>query len=152
MTPHNRPFVYVAGPYSDKDPVVREERFHQHAVAAAWLVQHGHVVYAPIVHCHSIAVAGGIKGGWDFWQNMDMPFLALSRLMVILPLSGWLESKGLWHESQYALQNEIPITFMTGIDVLPGTERPQLTWSNHLFTQLHTMPNPESKNENKTLS
>jgi len=139
----DRPFVYVAGPYSDPSPEIRERRFARHALAAAWLVNHGHIVYAPIVHCHTIAVAGGIKGGWSFWEHMDMPFLALSRLMVVLPLDDWLESEGLWHESQYAFQNEIPVAFMVGDDESAQYQR--ITWSTHLLTQLHTMPNPESK-------
>jgi hypothetical protein len=72
---------------------------------------------------------------------MDMPFLALSRLMVVLPLDGWLESEGLWHESQYAFQNEIPVAFMVGDNESAQYQR--ITWSTHLLTQLHTMPNPK---------
>ena len=137
MNADSHPFVYVAGPYSDENPRVRERRFQQHAKAAAWLVKRGHMVYAPIVHCHSIAVAGEIGGGWSFWEHMDMPFLKLSHLMIVLPLQGWTESRGLFHEKEYALEHDIPIAFMVGD--ADSAEYQRITWSKSLRNQLKTM-------------
>ena len=48
--------IYLAGPYSHKDPLIREQRFKMLNKYAAHLMRQGHIVYSPISMSHPIAV------------------------------------------------------------------------------------------------
>jgi len=94
--------IYLACPYSDPDPAVRQQRFEQVNAFAAKLMAEGLTVFSPISHAHSIALAGDLPKGWDFWERYDREFLAVCETLVVLRLSGWAESKGIREEIQIA--------------------------------------------------
>src|SRR3954470_8339054 len=44
----NRKIIYLACPYTDGDPRLREQRFEAATDAAAFLIRQGYIVYSPI--------------------------------------------------------------------------------------------------------
>lgn len=103
--------TYLACPYNDPDPKVREERFHAVNREAARLMQLGEFIYSPISHNHPIAEAHGLPKGWDFWEPYDTAFLESCRLLIVLKLPGWENSKGVKAEMEIAQKLGIPIEF-----------------------------------------
>jgi nucleoside 2-deoxyribosyltransferase len=85
--------VYMASPYSNALPSVREERFKDACRAAAWFMGKGVQVFSPIAHTHPIAEFG-LPKGWDFWQTYDMAFLKACDGLIVLTLRGWNKSVG----------------------------------------------------------
>jgi hypothetical protein len=95
--------IYLACPYSDSDPTVRQQRFEKVNRFAAELMRTGVMVFSPISHTHPIAVAGELPKGWDFWERYDRTFLEMSRAMVVLTLPGYETSKGVKAETRIML-------------------------------------------------
>jgi hypothetical protein len=95
--------IYLASPYSDKDPDVMEARFHAVCRFAGRLMREGQVVYSPIAHCHPIAVRVELPRDWGFWQKFDREMIAKADELWILRLPGWDSSRGVAAERQIAL-------------------------------------------------
>jgi nucleoside 2-deoxyribosyltransferase len=106
-TSHRKPppgdvtMIYLASPYSDPDPAVREQRFQAACWAAAALLRAGHIVFSPIVHCH-VLVEHGLPTDWAFWQHADREHLKRCDEVVVLMLDGWEESAGVQAEIRTA--------------------------------------------------
>lgn len=62
--------IYLASPYSDPDPAVREQRYEAACAATVAMLRAGHVVFSPIVHSHPL-VAYGLPTDWAFWQRVN---------------------------------------------------------------------------------
>lgn len=116
-----RPLVYLACPYSDPDPQVRQERFVLAARAAAKLMaDRGEHVFSPITHSHPIAVVldasrsviGSAANDWNLWRPLDLTILQLCRKFYVLCLAGVSESHGVKEENRAAAQLGIEIEFL----------------------------------------
>jgi hypothetical protein len=105
--------IYLASPYSDPNPAVMEARFEAACRAAGKLMNEGHVVYSPIVHCHPIAVRCGLPRDWTYWERFDREMLERASVMYVLKIDGWLESKGIANETKLADDLDVPVI---GID------------------------------------
>lgn len=92
--------IYLASPYTDKDPLVMKWRFEKACVAAARLMERGEVVFSPIAHSHPIAqhMKPGMDVAGDFWQAQDAPYVEACSRIVVLKLPGWEKSNGVTHE------------------------------------------------------
>jgi len=112
----NKPLVYLACPYSHPDPSVREARFHASNRAAAQLMGHGVIVFAPISHTHPIAMDGDLPKGWDFWERYDRAVLSCCWKVIVLCLPGWRESVGVQAEIKIAGELGIPIEYIDPTD------------------------------------
>jgi hypothetical protein len=108
----NRPLVYLACPYSDPDPSVREARFHASNRAAAGLMAQGVMVFASISHSHPIAIDGDLPKGWDFWERYDRAMLSCCCRVIVLCLPGWRESTGVQAEIKIAEEMGIPVEYI----------------------------------------
>ena len=95
--------IYLATPYSHKDPVVREQRFLVVNKFAGELMKEGYVVFSPISHSHPISLCLGNSNSLnhDFWLAQDETFLDWCDEMFILKQEGWEKSKGLQFEIDY---------------------------------------------------
>lgn len=108
-----RVLVYLAAPYSHPDESVRESRFLIINAEASHLMRdRGLRIFSPISHSHSIAVAGGLPGDWDFWESFDRAILNVCFKMIVLTLPGWQESKGVTAEIALAKEMGIPIEYL----------------------------------------
>lgn len=94
--------IYLATPYSDRDPEVRESRFKAVNVVAADLMSKGFLVFSPISHTHPIALAGDLPKGWEFWQAYDETFIEWADELWVLPQAGWEDSVGVTAEIKLA--------------------------------------------------
>jgi hypothetical protein len=103
--------IYLASPYSDPDPVVRERRFDAACRAVATLLRQGKTVFAPVVYTHPIARLG-LPLDWAFWQPHDLEFLTRCRELVVLKLDGWQQSVGVQAEIAAARALGKPVSFL----------------------------------------
>lgn len=97
--------VYLASPYSHNDPAVRQSRYESAVAAAAELMRRHSdvVVISPIVASHPLALRlGGDCNGIETWQELDKRLIALCDELCILTLPGWMESRGISLEEQWA--------------------------------------------------
>lgn len=106
--------IYLASPYAHPDPVVREARFHAANRAAAALMQAGHIVFSPISHSHPVAECmKGAECDHDFWLYQDWAFLEWADCVVVNTIDGWMESKGIAQELQWAEDMGKPVHGIT---------------------------------------
>lgn len=107
--------LYLASPYTDPNPLIREQRFEAACKAAGKLMCAGQVVYSPIAHGHSIERACPELAGrdHDFWLAQCFAVLLRCTRLVVLTIDGWERSKGVAAEIEFAQQNGIPLEFMT---------------------------------------
>jgi nucleoside 2-deoxyribosyltransferase len=108
--------IYLASPYSDPDPAVREERFRAACWATAALIRAGHVVFSPIVQNHML-VEHGLPVDWEFWQQQDREYVARCDEVVVLTIDGWERSKGVQAETRIARKLGKPVRYLA-----PGSD------------------------------
>lgn len=103
--------IYLASPYSHPDAEVRETRFRDACRAAAILMRHGHAVFSPIAHSHSICTHG-LPTDWQFWEAFDRDLLGRCDEVVVLMLDGWSESAGVLAEIRIAGSLGKPVRYL----------------------------------------
>jgi hypothetical protein len=104
--------IYLAQPYTDPDPHVREKRFNDAVTVLADYTKLGFFIYSPIVHYHHVALRHNMPVDFSFWRELN--FLALARCaeIWILPLAGHDKSLGLKAEIREAVRLNIPATYL----------------------------------------
>lgn len=122
--------AYLGQPYWHDDEMVRIRRHGEGAAAHAYLLRHGRAVFAPIQQ-HYAAVfylPYELKHDRDFWLSHDKHHFNTCSLLLILPLEGWEESRGLAVEIGWAMAQSKPIFQLTGdIPCIPkGALQPSL--------------------------
>lgn len=102
--------IYLAAPYSHHHADVRESRVAETTRVAARLMEQGHVVFSPITHGHECAkyLPKALVENHDFWIQQCLPMLEDCDLMVVVPLEGWRESRGIMLEQATARMAKIP--------------------------------------------
>jgi len=103
--------IYLASPYSDPDPTVREQRFEAACAMAAAMLRVGQAVFSPIVHSHPL-VAYGLPTDWAFWQRVDVEHLRRCDGVAVLMLDGWDRSSGVREEVCLALELGKPVRYI----------------------------------------
>ena len=96
--------VYLAGPYTHDDPLVREERFHKITRAAAHLIESGAIVYSPLTMTHPIDLelaAAGETMGSEYWVRFDEAFMEFCDCITVLRIEGWDNSSGVMREIEF---------------------------------------------------
>ncbi|MFA4945164.1 MAG: DUF1937 family protein [Lentisphaeria bacterium] len=114
IPPKQAHLTYLASPYSDPDPAVREARFHAACHAASILMARGILVYSPIAHTHPIAQSGELPKGWEFWERYDRRMLAACDSLTVLCIPGWRESVGVQAEIAIAIEMGLPVRYVDG--------------------------------------
>jgi hypothetical protein len=109
----NAEYVYLASPYSHASAEVRQARFEAVEHCAHWLLLRRNWVFAPIVHCHAIAVKYGLPKEFDYWEEYDKAMLMYARAIYVLCIDGWQESKGIAGELEFAMREGILIRYVT---------------------------------------
>ena len=110
--------IYLASPYTSPDPIVRNSRVELASIIAARLMEQGYVVFSPITHSHRVAdhLHHRNARSHEFWMAQCLPMLEASDCMMILPIDGWRESRGIAEELAFARSNDIPIFFWQSAD------------------------------------
>ena len=103
--------IYISGPYTDPNPLVRGERERQLTQAAAIFAKHGHIAYSPITHSAPLARMG-LSLTHEEWIEFDRPFMELCTRCVVVALDGWFESRGVQEEIKYFLGAYKPLLYL----------------------------------------
>ena len=117
--------IYLASPYSDPDPEVKEARFEAVCREAAILMQRGILVFSPIAHSHPIT-KHGTPSDWHYWKEFDRHIIGGCRGLWVLTLDGWRESVGVRAEIGLAIEFDKPTRLIDSGDgepyPIPGLE------------------------------
>jgi len=105
-------FIYLASPYTDPSPLVRQARYQQVAEVTAQILTQSLAIYSPIVHCHELAKRYALPKDFTFWSRYNYAMLIESSGLFVLELEGWKNSKGVQGEVDFAIQKGIPITYL----------------------------------------
>ena len=116
FTPLERRMIYLAGPYSHENQIVRHDRFEALNRHAARLIADGHIVFSPISMTHPVEVArmamdGSEPRDTDYWCNFDEAFMAFCTEIHVLKLDGWDRSKGVAREIAYFAERNRPVIY-----------------------------------------
>ncbi len=105
--------IYLATPYSHKDPKIMQTRFELVNKVAGDLIRHGYIVFSPISHNHVIVKAGNLPTGWDFWLEYDKTFIEWADKVYVLMQDGWKDSVGVNTEIEIAKEFGKPIVYIS---------------------------------------
>lgn len=90
--------IYVGTPYT-KYPGGIELAFADACKLTARLIGEGLNVYSPIVHCHAVAIHGGIDPlDHKFWLSVDAAMMHKADAMIVAMMDTWEDSTGIKHE------------------------------------------------------
>lgn len=103
--------IYLASPYSDPLPEVREYRFNVICEVTARLIREGHHVFSPIAHSHPLA-RHGLPGDWAFWEAYDRRMIAACDELWVCTMMGWRYSKGVQAEIVIAGEEGKPVRYI----------------------------------------
>lgn len=109
-------FKYLASPYSDPDPMIREQRYLAAASALQTLLSNKIWAYSPIVHCHELSKLWGLPSDAEFWRDYDAAMIRASDGIFVLRLDGWAKSIGVTGEIKLASELNKSITYL-----MPGS-------------------------------
>lgn len=112
--------VYLAGPYTHDDPLVRKERFHKVTRAAARLIEDGVIVYSPLTMTHPIDLelaADGETLGSDYWVRFDEAFMEFCDRIIVLRIEGWDKSSGIKREIEFFESKGRPVEYLEWKDI-----------------------------------
>lgn len=106
-------YIYLASPYSHKEPSVRELRYVL-VRDLAWRLIHEKdlVVYSPIVHSHDMGLANGGEHTYAFWRRQDEAMIEAAHELWVAMLPGWEQSNGIAEEINTALLEMIPVKYL----------------------------------------
>lgn len=112
--------IYVASPYSHKDPRIEDHRFLMAETYVAAALKQGYAVFSPIYYCHELARKYKLPGDAAFWKKFNNQMMRKADAVHVLQLMGWRESKGVQYELMMADELAIPIITVEYTDeVLP---------------------------------
>ncbi len=104
--------VYLAVPYTHKDPKIMEERFQIVNKIAGGLINKGEIVFSPISHCHPIALVCDLPKDWQYWNTFCRAYMSCCCEMYVVMLDGWKESIGIQAEIKIAEEMGIEIKYL----------------------------------------
>ena len=116
------PLHYLAAPYTHPQISVREDRAQFAArIATRLTAMYGDAVYSPISLGHMMDTYLPPKlSTHKFWMKHCLPFLRVSKVVTVLPMRGWRESKGLQEELALAKVLHIPVQIYQNSDGMFG--------------------------------
>ena len=111
------PVVYIALPYTHKDPAVRAERAAVSDRFVAEYIRCGYAVYAPISMTHHVAEKYELPVEFTYWANNCHTMVGLCDLVVVITLDGWAQSVGVNAEVATAMELGIPVYYCDESDI-----------------------------------
>ena len=100
---------YLACPYSDPDPTIRENRYLEASKVAGHLMQMGYHILSPISACHEAAKQAETAFDWSYWKEFDERLISHCNALVVLALPGIGKSVGTQAEIEIAKRLGKPV-------------------------------------------
>lgn len=107
--------IYLACPYTHPDIEVRAKRLQAADYYAALLIETGiGAVFSPITHGVRLEphLSRAKVESHDFWMEQCIAVLRKCDELVVLPLIGWKESKGVKMEIRLANSMQLPVRYI----------------------------------------
>lgn len=106
-------FIYVASPYSHKNPAIEEERFKtaQKFIAEMQSANSKDLYYSPIVYFHPLKVKFNLPGTFESHREVDLDTIRICDKLLILTMPGWADSVGVTEEIEFARSLNKPIEY-----------------------------------------
>ena len=105
-------YKYLASPYTHADKAVMQKRFEEAERCLAWMLGLRIWTYAPIVHCHALALRYDLPPDHEFWLDYDRAMILGSNGVFVLMLDGWKESRGVQGEIKFARDNHFVVRYV----------------------------------------
>lgn len=108
--------IYLAVPYTNREPSIRNARFDHATKATAKLMADGAIVFCPVVMYHPVdkILAGKDNTcGTEYWLKVTDHFVEKCDELVILTCPGWDKSPGIAHEVERFAERGIEPTYMS---------------------------------------
>ena len=114
--------AYLATPYSKYEAGL-DAAFVDASKLSARLMPTGVKIYSPIVHCHPMAIHGGLNPlDHALWLPFDEVMMAKADILIVAHMQGWEESYGIAHEIAVFTRAQKPI-FDLDIQTLTMVQR-----------------------------
>lgn len=107
-------FVYLASPYTDKNPIVREIRYLRVMDVLVTLGRNGIMAYSPIVHWHTAAKVFSLAPNEEWFYEHGLVMLRAAKSISVLMLEGWARSTGVKAEIAEAQRLMKSLNYITG--------------------------------------
>lgn len=110
--------IYIAAPYDRQDT---EEVMRIVNIAVAVYLKEGVPVYSPLSMGHYAGTADPevYKIRLKIWRKLERDVIPLCKVLVVLKIPGWEESKGVQHEIFIAKQHNLSIKYVEVKDGFP---------------------------------
>jgi len=102
--------IYLACPYTHKDPNIRQQRYKKSLMAAVHLIRLGYNVFAPLIYTVPLEVR--THEPYDKWLDLSITILSRCDELWVLTLPGWETSRGVMEEINFAKEHRIPIKYI----------------------------------------
>ena len=103
--------IYLAIPYNDPSPEIRNKRFEIANEKSAEFFNQGYNVFSPISHSHPIAIQCDLPKGYDFWSRWNKTFIEWCDELHVICIDGWIESRGVQDEIRIAKEMGKPVRY-----------------------------------------
>jgi len=114
----NRFIWYLANPFTDKNDDVMNERLKKSIDASITLLKNDIFSFSPIAYNGAWSRDSyQLPVEWAFWEVYDKTFLDHMNGLLVLQLEGWQNSVGVQAEIEYALNQNMPIIYVTMEDL-----------------------------------
>ena len=124
--------VYLAAPYTHKDPAVVAERMQKFCNFDSALGAAGIITVSPLLK-HLLFIHGSeLPRDWAFWENYSKTLLSKCDCLVVMRMDGVEESTGVMGEIAFARAHSIEIVNVNAIGFLEEPEKTAL-WIKSLL-------------------
>lgn len=106
--------IYIASPYSDQKPSVRDRRYLavRRYVADTVKKEPGVFRFSPIMYHHISAIVYHLPKDALFWEEHNREVFRYAKSMEVLMLPGWEDSVGVNMELAWAVDEKIEVVYV----------------------------------------
>ena len=105
--------IYIASPYSDDDPAIRQHRFEQARDCVLFHTKKGTLALSPIMYFHQLAVDNDLALDADSWWLLNRQLMDACDELHVLKMDGWQDSLGVQKEIEYALRTSMYVEYIS---------------------------------------
>ena len=102
--------IYLAGPYSHPNPLVRADRSRAMGKAMLELSQQQILSFSPVFYGHELEKKFHERLPYKFWIDWGLQILSSCSGLYVVSLPGWRDSKGVRAECEAASRLGLPLT------------------------------------------